>query len=399
MLSKRLKLGVCASLVASSLLITAVAPARAEKKPSSAAAAVGAQAPVPNASVPRIQMAILLDTSSSMSGLINQARNQLWRIVNEFATAKRDGKSPYFEVALYEYGHAPLGAKGGFIRNVVPLSDDLDKVSEELFKLTTNGGDEYCGMVIERAVSELKWSPSNRDLKCIFIAGNEPFTQGPVDYRTACKAAIEKGITINTIHCGAENVGVSTMWLDGSKMADGSFMNINHNQVVHNIAAPQDKELAALSAKLNTTYVAYGSAKKRKEVLTRQTEQDANAANASQAVAAQRAQTKASRFYSNAGWDLCDAWTKGVVKIEELKEEDLPEFMRKMSLEDRKAHIEKKVKEREAIKKQMQELVKARSAYVAAEMKKLADKGDNTLDQAIVETARSQAVKKSFKFE
>ncbi len=143
MLSKRLKLGVCASLVASSLLITAVAPARAEKKPSSDAAAVGAQAPVPNASVPRIQMAILLDTSGSMSGLINQARTQLWRIVNEFATAERDGKSPYFEVALYEYGHAPLGAKGGFIRNIVPLSDDLDKVSEELFKLTTHGGDEY----------------------------------------------------------------------------------------------------------------------------------------------------------------------------------------------------------------------------------------------------------------
>jgi hypothetical protein len=392
--SRRVSFSVAACLLVGGPLTVV----QAEEKPSPESPASEAQASVPK-DAPRIQMAILLDTSGSMSGLINQTRTQLWRIVNEFATAKRDGKAPYFEVALYEYGHAPLGAKSGFIRMVAPLTDDLDKVSEELFKLTTNGGDEFCGMVIDRSVSELKWSTSNRDLKCIFIAGNEPFTQGPVDYRKACKTAIEKGITVNTIHCGEQNVGVSTMWLDGSKLADGSFMNINQNQVAVNIAAPQDKDLTALSAKLNTTYIAYGSAKKRKEAKERQTAQDANAAGASQAVAAQRAQTKASGFYNNARWDLCDAWTKGVVRIENLKVEDLPEFMRKMTLQQRKAHIEKMIKEREAIKKQMAALVKARSTFVAEEMKKLAEKGEETLDTAIVETARSQAAKKSFKFE
>ncbi len=94
---------------------------------------------------PRVQMAILLDTSGSMSGLIDQARTELWAIVNEFITAKRDGKAPQLEVALYEYGKSSLPADEGYLRMIVPFTMDLDKISEELFALKTNGGSEYCG--------------------------------------------------------------------------------------------------------------------------------------------------------------------------------------------------------------------------------------------------------------
>jgi hypothetical protein len=38
----------------------------------------------------RIQIAILLDTSSSMDGLIDQAKTQLWKVVNTFIEAKHD---------------------------------------------------------------------------------------------------------------------------------------------------------------------------------------------------------------------------------------------------------------------------------------------------------------------
>ncbi len=130
---------------------------------------------------PLIQVAVLLDTSNSMDGLIDQARTQLWRIVNELATAKKNGTAPNLNVALYEYGNSRL--KAPYVRRVLALTPDLDKVSEELFALTTSGGEEYCGQVIDDATKELKWSDSNADLKLIFIAGNEPFTQGDVDVR------------------------------------------------------------------------------------------------------------------------------------------------------------------------------------------------------------------------
>ncbi|HWW60799.1 MAG TPA: hypothetical protein VN181_05465, partial [Thermoanaerobaculia bacterium] len=145
---------VCIALVVLTLAIPAYAvPTVAPKKPV-------------------IQVAILLDTSNSMDGLIDQARTQLWRVVNEFATAKKNGTTPDLYVALYEYGNAGLAAERGYIRRVLPLTTDLDRVSEELFALKTNGGDEYCGHVIAEATKGLAWSTKSDDLKVIFIAGN-----------------------------------------------------------------------------------------------------------------------------------------------------------------------------------------------------------------------------------
>ena len=134
-----------------------------------------------------IQMGILLDTSSSMDGLIDQAKTNLWKIVNEMARAKKNGVSPKLQVALFEYGNDNLPASEGYIRQIVPLTDDLDKVSEALFKLTTNGGSEYCGMVIDKATKTLGWNKSNDIYKVIYIAGNEPFNQGDVDYLKSVK--------------------------------------------------------------------------------------------------------------------------------------------------------------------------------------------------------------------
>ena len=96
---------------------------------------------------PYVELVICLDTSGSMSGLIEQAKMQLWKIVNEMATAKRGKRSPLLEVALYEYGKSSIPASQGYIKMLVPLTTDLDRISEELFKLRTNGGSEYCGMV------------------------------------------------------------------------------------------------------------------------------------------------------------------------------------------------------------------------------------------------------------
>jgi len=207
---------------------------------------------------PLIQMAILLDTSGSMEGLIEQAKTQLWKIVNEMALAKQKGVNPQLEVALYEYGKSSIPASEGYMRMIVPLSVDLDLISEELFKLRTNGGSEYCGMVIQSAVKGLKWTQTNDHLKVIFVAGNEPFTQGSVDYKKACKESITNGIIVNTIFCGNYQEGVNTHWKDGADLADGKYMNIDQNKKIAHISAPQDKEIVALGKQLNQTYVAYG---------------------------------------------------------------------------------------------------------------------------------------------
>lgn len=347
--------------------------------------------------VPRIQVALLLDTSGSMSGLISQAQSQLWKLVNEFATMERDGLRPRVEVALYQYGSGRLPGEDGYMRQILPLSRDLDKASEALFALTSSGSKEYCGQVIERAVTELAWSENPNDLKTIFIAGNEEFTQGSVDYRVACRAAIAKGIAVNTIYCGNADEGARTGWQDGAKIADGTYASIDKDRAVVHVAAPQDKEIATLSAKLNDTYVPYGD--KGAEGAGRQTEQDSNSVKAGETSVVQRAVSKSSGQYDNTSWDLVDAVKNDAVKVEEIPVEALPEPMQKMSVEDRKEYVKEQAKRRGDIQTQINELNDARKKHVAAKEKELAAQGKATLDQAVVESARIQAAKQGFKTE
>ncbi|MEO8232005.1 MAG: vWA domain-containing protein [Ignavibacteriota bacterium] len=341
-----------------------------------------------------IQLALLLDTSGSMDGLIDQAKSQLWKIVNELATTKKDGKSVELQVALFEYGKQSIPADEGYLRNILPFTQDLDKISDELFKLKTNGGDEYCGRVILNAVDNLQWNKSNDQLKIIFIAGNEPFTQGNIEYKTACKKAVKNGIIVNTIFCGNYDEGIQTMWKDGADVSDGKYMNIDQNAEIVHIEAPQDADIIKLGQQLNKTYIAFGKIGKEKKEM--QSEQDANSMSVSNEVMVQRSVTKSGGQYKNSTWDLVDAKKDGTLKIEELKDEELPNEMKKMSVQERKAYIDKMEKERDAIQKKIIKLNEDRSKYVAQKI--LENKNDNTLDAVMIKTIREQAKQKNYSF-
>jgi hypothetical protein len=365
-------------------------------KPAEATTAAQSSAPADN--TPRIDIALLLDTSNSMDGLINQARTQLWQIVNEFEGVRRGDVRPVVRVALYEYGNQSLAAESGYIRQVMPLTTNLDEISEKLFALTTNGGEEFCGQVIQRAVEQLEWSDAPGSMYAIYIAGNEPFTQGPVDYKAACQAAAAKNITVSTIHCGSPEEGAQGMWAEGAKLADGQYLVIDQNKVEPQIEAPQDKELAELNAELNKTYCAYGGEADRATAVARQQAQDSNAAQAAPAAAASRAATKAGANYRNASWDLVDAVCESQVELDKLPKEQLPEELRELSTDELKQHVEKLRAQRVEIQSKIKALAAARSQYIAAERAKLAESGGNSLEAAVRGSIRHQAVESGFEF-
>src|SRR5262245_9689884 len=295
---------------------------------------------------PRVQLALLLDTSNSMDGLIDQARSQLWTVVNEFAAARRDGRAAVLEVALYEYGNNRLAQQQGYVRRVLPFTTDLDRVSEELFALTTSGGDEYCGTVIQAALDQLRWSASPSDLRAVFIAGNEPFSQGPVDFRSVSARAVEKGVLVNTIHCGTREfeAGERSGWREGARRAYGVFGEFEQDQAVAYVAAPQDDEIARLGVELNQTYLPYGA--RGADGQARQSAQDGNAARASKGASVNRAFAKSKQVYSNSTWDLVDAVKNGQVDVKNVKTEDLPAELQKLSVEARKAAVAQKAEAR-----------------------------------------------------
>lgn len=345
-----------------------------------------------------IQIAILLDTSGSMSGLIEQAKTHLWSIINQSATTRRNGKIPTIQVALLHYGNDSLPSSEGYIEMLTPLTGDLDTVSEKLFALKTNGGSEYCGHVIDKAVKSLGWSTSNKAYKAIFIAGNEPFTQGSVDYKKACAEAIANGIIVNTIHCGNEKAGIDGKWQHGAELADGSFFTIDHNRVVAHIDAPQDTEISKLNAELNTTYIAYG--KRGQQAAARQTAQDANASTVAPSVVAERAKTKSGAAYKNADWDLVDAVKDDKLELAEVETEALPEEMQKMTEQERKEHVEKMAKRRAELQAKLRKLVDARDKYVAGKRKEAAAAGEgDTLGHAINKAVTEQVKSRGFETE
>lgn len=334
-----------------------------------------------------IMLALLLDTSNSMDGLIDQAKSQLWRIVNELAAAKcDDGDRPAIRIALYEYGNDNLPSAEGYVRMVSPLTSDLDLISEKLFSLTTNGGNEYCGFVINKSLKQLDWSASGSDLKMVFIAGNEPFTQGPVPYAFACSLAKEKDVVVNTIFCGPYNEGVETAWKKGADLTGGNYMNIDQNRRTVFCPSPYDKDIDALNERLNKTYIYYGrSGARRKE---QQEAQDRNAGSYGAANKAERAVSKSTHAYKNSSWDLVDAAKDDAKVITETDEAYLPAEMQEMNDEEKKEYVDRKSAERSKIQTEIRELNEKRRLYIK---EKTAGQDEAMLDAAMINAIREQA--------
>jgi vacuolar-type H+-ATPase subunit I/STV1 len=171
-------------------------------------------------------------------------------------------------------------------------------------------------------------------------------------------------------------------------------MNIDQNQQIARIDAPQDSKLVVLGKQLNDTYIAYGST--GKEYKERQKVQDMNALALSPQVMAQRSVAKASAHYKNQQWDLVDAEKTGAVSVESLDEEALPEEMKDMNKEERKAYLEEMSQKRQQIQKRINQLNKERRQFVADKLK---NSNETTLDAAMLNMIREQAKKKNYTFE
>jgi len=341
-----------------------------------------------------VQIGILLDTSGSMRGLIDQARDQLWQIVNAVAKANKNHHDVVIEVGVFEYGKSSLPRYEGYLQMLTPLTEDLDHVSEVLFGLRTNGGEEYAGKVILEAVNRFVWSSDPEDLKLLIIAGNEPFTQGDVPYPKAIEKARTQDIIVNTIFCGKSEEGIRTQWRDGAIQGGGKYFTINHNHQREVIPTPYDEEILKVGKQLNLTYMEYGSVQKRRAKQANRIAQDSNAKSLSLSSSVERSIMKSNKQYTSAKSDIVDAYIQSEAIVERLPESELPESFKGKSQGEIKAMIEKKRDERKALQKQMKQLEAKRSRFLAQKR----SQSDKSLGSAIIESLQTQATKRGFVF-
>ena len=351
-------------------------------------------------SSPKIQAAILLDVSNSMDGLIEQAKAQLWTMVNVMGKAKCNGETPQIEIALYEYGRDNNDLRKGYVKQITPFTSDLDDLSQKLFQLTTNGGQEYCGFVIHTSLNELNWDTTSFNYKVIFISGNEDFLQGNISYTLACTEAKKKGVIVNTIYCGDRLQGIKEHWNLLGECGNGSFTNINSDAKPEDIPTPYDSSLITLNYKLNGTYIYYGADGKGKKQL--QGSMDAANYSVNSYAGVNRAVAKASPgAYKNSGWDLVDAKADDKKILDKVDLKTLPDSLQKKNKAELEAIINQKSNERAAIQKEIQDISKKRETYIANEKINKAKAGNNskTLESEVEKIIREQATRFNMKIE
>jgi len=339
-----------------------------------------------------IQVALLLDTSGSMEGLIEQAKSQLWGILNNLGEAERNGKGPKIEIALYHYGNASISESSGYVQQLLPFTSDVDAVSETLFQLRTNGGQEYCGKAIKTALHDLAWTAGHDHLRLLFIAGNEDFNQGPVSFQRVCRSAKDKGVVVNTIFCGESLDGIQLGWQQGALLTGGHYANINHNDLPEFFETPFDEEISQLNIKLNTTYIPFGKLGLTKQ--RNQEAQDINALHYSTANAASRTCFKASKNYVNTTWDLVDAFASDPTIVN--KSLELSDAYRELSQD----HLVEKIKEarenRLVISKQIQALIANREGYIQEQVATMPTADTESLEVSILQSLEGVAKAKGF---
>lgn len=350
----------------------------------------------PNCRTRPIDLVICLDTSGSMEGLIDSARARLWDIVNSLAKAR---PLPQLRVGLITYGSpSRSNAANGWLVKQTDLTTDLDTIYAKMMGLRTDGGDEFVGWALRRALDWMQWSNDPQALKLVFIAGNESADQASevFNFRYVAEEARNRGITVNSIYCGDREGGVRERWGQVAACGGGSYSAIDMRCGTIQIETPQDKVLLELNLKLNATYVPYGTLGQGGR--ERQLEQDRNADHVGVASGASRVAAKGSALYENSGWDLVDGIKAKKVAVKDLKEADLPAEMKSMPAEEREKFVETQARARADIQKQIAEVSLARERFLRDARTQSAG-GKQALDEAVIDTLRTQAKAKGFKFD
>jgi hypothetical protein len=335
---------------------------------------------------PKVEVVFCLDTTGSMGGLIDGAKQKIWAICNQIAGGK---PTPDLKVGLVAYRD-----KGDdYITRVFDLSDDLDAIHGHLKKFQAAGGGdtpEHVNQALFDAVHKIKWSTDKKTLRIIFLVGDAPphmdYTDD-VKYPETCKKAVEKGIIINTIQCGGD-ANCTRVWKDIAVKSEGSFAAIPQAGGVVVVSTPFDAKLASLNTELSKTVLVWGDRKQQADGRTKTTAAlSLDADKAAERIAFQAKNAQA------ASYCLLDSVKQGKVKLENLKKEELPEPLKKLTLKEQKEYLDKLDKKRTELNKQVLELDRKRADFIAKKRVEDAKKGTSSFDAEVLSSLRKQAKK------
>jgi len=347
---------------------------------------------------PRIDVVFVLDTTGSMGGLIQTAKEKIWSIATTMASAQQTPEIRIGLVAYRDRGDA-------YVTKVVNLSDDLDSVYATLMDFEANGGGdtpESVNQALFEAVHNMSWSQDDQAYQAIFLVGDAPphMDYDEVRYPEIVASALEKGIVINTIQCGEIPSAVQP-WTQIASLGHGNFFQVEQAGGAVAYTTPFDEEIADLSAKLDETRLYYGTEEVKEKMQGKIAATDKLTEEASVTSRARRGVFNASaggRSNLLGRNELVAAVEDGTVDLDELEEDVLPEKLKAMAPAAQRVYVAELADERADLQRQIRELSQDRDGYLAKKVEEAGGLKDS-LDQKLYDAVKEQAGEAGFEYE
>ena len=346
---------------------------------------------------PQVEAVFVLDTTSSMSGLIDAAKNNIWSIASSMASADPQPDMRMGLVAFRDRGDA-------YVTKVLDLSQDMDAMYMSLSDFKAQGGGdgpESVNAALHAAVNNVSWSQDRNTYKVIFLVGDAPPHMdyaGEPQYPEIVQQARAKGIVINCIQAGNQS-NTRQIWQQIATLNQGEFFQVEQSGNAVAVTTPFDDKIAALSRALDQTKLYYGSKEQRQHLEQKEDASRKLFASAPAAVQAKRAEynTKAAGADNLfADGELVDDVASGRVALESLTKAELPKPMMDLSKAEQQKLIAETAAKRKKIQQEIAELGQQRQDYIAESLEE--ETVAESLDGKIYETIRSQASDKGLNY-
>jgi Mg-chelatase subunit ChlD len=355
--------------------------------------------PVVPAATKRVQVVFVLDTTGSMSGLIQAAKEKIWSIASTLAQAQQAPEISMGLVAYRDHGDQ-------YVTRVIDLNKDLDSMYSKLMDFRADGGGdgpEAVNDALDVAIQRMSWSQDPNTYRVVFLVGDAPphmDYQDDVKYPVTMAAAAAKGIVVNTIQCGSASDTVAP-WRRIAALGHGRYFTVEQAGGAVAIETPFDAEIAKLAADLDGTRMYYGSAEEKAAAAGKVEATDKLRAEASVAAQARRGAFNASASGAGnllGGKELVDDVASGRVDLKALAPAALPPSIARLEPEQQRQVLAATAEKRKALQSGIAKLARERDAYLKDRVEASGGAKDS-LDQQIYDAVREQAKPVGLRYE
>ena len=175
---------------------------------------------------PTIELVFVIDTTGSMGGLIEGAKQKVWGIVNDVMKSPARPEVRMGLVAYRDHGDA-------YITQILPVTRDLDKVYNTLMAYKADGGGDTPEDVqqgLHDALAKPSWRGPDT-VKLVFLVGDATphldYTQDP-DYVDAMVTAAQRGIKIESLAASGLDDQGEYIWRQLAQATLGQFVFLTY---------------------------------------------------------------------------------------------------------------------------------------------------------------------------